>query len=204
MRRCGRVLVDYAVEFQSTHSLRSATVEYFNEFGEDVVSIHALLAECDTYEAGVMGIVNSFNPRTPCGVRPDFTDWEGIILRFQSTHSLRSATSGMRVFDMMTRVSIHALLAECDCLHALRVTSGKSFNPRTPCGVRRGRSWTFDSGTGFNPRTPCGVRRPHCGSTVLVLAVSIHALLAECDQGPMMDPKGVTSFNPRTPCGVRP
>ena len=39
---------------------------------------------------------------------------ETYIQKFQSTHSLRSATSGMWVFDMMTRVSIHALLAECD------------------------------------------------------------------------------------------
>ena len=34
---------------------------------------------------------------------------------FQSTHSLRSATSDWPHADCTATVSIHALLAECDC-----------------------------------------------------------------------------------------
>ena len=34
-----------------------------------------------------------FNPRTPCGVRLTFTPEEAQNMRFQSTHSLRSATA---------------------------------------------------------------------------------------------------------------
>ncbi len=100
--------------FQSTHSLRSATVRpvppgwagrCFNPRtpcgvrrfarshldGLDGVSIHALLAECDISSAGCCRLVFRFNPRTPCGVRP----------------------SGWGIFCAST-----------------------GFNPRTPCGVR--------------------------------------------------------------------
>ena len=57
------------------------------------------------------------------------------------------------------KVSIHALLAECD---------------RIPGRMR----WKRQS---FNPRTPCGVRREKCTSCRYWDQVSIHALLAECD-----------------------
>ena len=78
------------------------------------------------------------------------------------------------------------------------------FNPRTPCGVRRGRIFSqpdiqrFQSthplrgatkrnsensqeNGDFNPRTPCGVR-----------------------QRRRTPPPVPSHFNPRTPCGVRP
>ena len=92
---------DYAVQavprnplgFQSTHSLRSATIS-FNP-GEKVgeVSIHALLAECDKISHSLKNSFRGFNPRTPCGVRLEEAKLFLNILKFQSTHSLRSATS---------------------------------------------------------------------------------------------------------------
>ena|GEM_PF-3273349 len=56
--------------FQSTHSLRSATglANHFKFLHP--VSIHALLAECDSFGKKYKGQDASFNPRTPCGVRP--------------------------------------------------------------------------------------------------------------------------------------
>ena len=172
--------------------------------GFQTVSIHALLAECDRllflgkYHPG------GFNPRTPCGVRPVPAFYHSSCLRFQSTHSLRSATSpppgkrkqswfqsthSLRSATWMLNnlrlchtVSIHALLAECDCNGGLVYPANRGFNPRTPCGVRpilnplhpryplfqsthSLRSATdcfrFPGGGdgGFNPRTPCGVRQ---------------------------------------------
>ena len=78
--------------FQSTHSLRSATVHVPEMVGKSGVSIHALLAECDArctakrwqLEVSIHALLaecdrsasagltshGSFNPRTPCGVRP--------------------------------------------------------------------------------------------------------------------------------------
>nr|DAM88737.1 MAG TPA: hypothetical protein [Caudoviricetes sp.] len=55
-----------------------------------------------------------FNPRTPCGVRQTGGEITWTRCWFQSTHSLRSATSvgGCRFHEY--KVSIHALLAECD------------------------------------------------------------------------------------------
>ena len=101
------------------------------------VSIHALLAECDINDLLQCKGKRSFNPRTPCGVRQarSHEEWRGYV--FQSTHSLRSATNnkGYRVY--LFEVSIHALLAECDVWKNLLVCQIWSFNPRTPCGVRR-------------------------------------------------------------------
>ena len=56
-------------EFQSTHSLRSATVSACFFFLFLPVSIHALLAECDRLHDDYFVRPQSFNPRTPCGVR---------------------------------------------------------------------------------------------------------------------------------------
>ena len=168
----------------------------------------------------------SFNPRTPCGVRPVFRWYVPSAYRFQSTHSLRSATlcvmsvsyaiglfqsthslRSATNYDIdeinLFLVSIHALLAECDRATPDNKTLTKSFNPRTPCGVRRFLTSVAISPVGFNPRTPCGVRlatmppehnrarfqSTHSlrSATELILdidedtIVSIHALLAECD-----------------------
>ena len=57
--------------FQSTHSLRSATIERGSPSDNENVSIHALLAECDRLRI------------PPSSIPPEF----------QSTHSLRSATA---------------------------------------------------------------------------------------------------------------
>ena len=104
-----------AKKFQSTHSLRSATLSLF-------------LMNCKR---------KSFNPRTPCGVRLRFPFQQLHALWFQSTHSLRSATYHIPPVIRQELVSIHALLAECDPSTKSIYHSMISFNPRTPCGVRR-------------------------------------------------------------------
>ena len=171
----------HGILFQSTHSLRSATLNVSEKARPLVVSIHALLAECD------------------------------------STHRERSR-------DRI--VSIHALLAECDDAGHIPVADGCGFNPRTPCGVRPGNIGFIFKRCGFNPRTPCGVRRSPVNnpcswhvfqsthslrsatyffhSGFQLFPVSIHALLAECDDAGHIPVADGCSFNPRTPCGVRP
>ena len=57
-------------QFQSTHSLRSAT----------------------EHQTPAGGIRHRFNPRTPCGVRLRGGLYQNEFYQFQSTHSLRSAT----------------------------------------------------------------------------------------------------------------
>ena len=101
--------------FQSTHSLRSATPVVADLAAFEVVSIHALLAECDKGGSHEPGSTGSFNPRTPCGVRL-LVD----VIRISNAE-----------------VSIHALLAECDPFRHAGTVRVYCFNPRTPCGVRR-------------------------------------------------------------------
>ena len=146
--------------FQSTHSLRSATDGGDVHPGQVVVSIHALLAECDfrKYPVRRADLVVSIHALlAEC-------DGHGLgirvqLHRFQSTHSLRSATCTSERGHCDICVSIHALLAECDIRQKGGAGPRRGFNPRTPCGVRRhdciGRK---RPGIRFNPRTPCGVR----------------------------------------------
>ena len=189
--------------FQSTHSLRSATLIFIKGRESLRVSIHALLAECDLVVLDSIPACSGFNPRTPCGVRPDINDGIPESVRFQSTHSLRSATMMFTEIKGEEVVSIHALLAECDSspksaspedrvsIHALlaecdRVSDCLScvlqgFNPRTPCGVRHGfavrlmRNQMFQSTHSLRSAT-CAPAGNHVTNPV-----SIHALLAECD-----------------------
>ena len=168
------------------------------------VSIHALLAECDIFWIQLVNVPRGFNPRTPCGVRLETLAPMTPTPQFQSTHSLRSATYGPLDMETFLRVSIHALLAECDRFrHPIpRVVCG--FNPRTPCGVRPFPPENIVRGTGFQSTHSL---RSATGSGILSLvlfAVSIHALLAECDLFPRKISSGEPGFNPRTPCGVRP
>ena len=128
---------DAFLGFQSTHSLRSATQLILLDVKSLNVSIHALLAECDLNEAVIKYFVDGFNPRTPCGVRQTSSSRSTTIVLFQSTHSLRSATDNPRTIKETLKVSIHALLAECDTKPRLCIICIMRFNPRTPCGVRR-------------------------------------------------------------------
>ena len=100
--------------FQSTHSLRSATNYDIADINTFLVSIHALLAECDNCGIRITGKYKGFNPRTPCGVRLIMRKQADMPTLFQSTHSLRSATPSGEVETIKEIVSIHALLAECD------------------------------------------------------------------------------------------
>ncbi len=146
--------------FQSTHSLRSATgdcasyssvsssfnprtpcgvrlnIESSSDEEEEEVSIHALLAECDSNFLLLFRRGSGFNPRTPCGVRRISRNFILNTNKFQSTHSLRSATTANTQTSNSNMVSIHALLAECDLTLAITDRVHKGFNPRTPCGVR--------------------------------------------------------------------
>ena len=170
-------------EFQSTHSLRSATADQtLQPINNMFQSTHSLRSATPWRITGTES-ARCFNPRTPCGVRHQRPCQGPHALRFQSTHSLRSATG-------------HRSRGSHD---------SPGFNPRTPCGVRlvpRLEQIAYRK-LCFNPRTPCGVRRLSDVTQMLDkwfqsthslrsathsaaqaagnMAVSIHALLAECD-----------------------
>ena len=60
--RCTSVLVRV---FQSTLSVRRATVVDFSQFGEFLISIHALREESDRLRAVGDRAPKDFNPRSP-------------------------------------------------------------------------------------------------------------------------------------------
>ena len=189
------------------------------------VSIHALLAECDHHPVGCLPPVQGFNPRTPCGVRPAQSSTGKKAARFQSTHSLRSATwkSGAHP-DMIPFQSTHSLRSATNkpkaktiinlfqSTHSLRSATVRTddhevgrvgFNPRTPCGVRLGDEieealWNWFQSTHSLRSATFALGAPPANGEV-----SIHALLAECDRSGSLSPYKAIRFNPRTPCGVR-
>ena len=161
-----------SIQFQSTHSLRSATALADLNMIHMWVSIHALLAECDTICRFCIICIMRFNPRTPCGVRlsPGGT-WRNSLK--VSIHALLAECDHLHLhFPTLYIVSIHALLAECD----------KQFMT------------TQHFSTCFNPRTPCGVRPGGHIYTYIESVVSIHALLAECDFVKIWDCPSMTRF----------
>ena len=80
---------------------------------------------------------------------------------------------------------------------------GRSFNPRTPCGVRRSMSNVMGTVIMFQSTHSLRSATPTGDVPLRFEAVSIHALLAECDLEGESEPCHIFGFNPRTPCGVR-
>ena len=148
------------------------------------ISIHALLAESDNtniiildeYQKEFLSTLSlrrattanrtdpsailDFYPRSPCGERPYYMQWD--------------------ITD--TVISIHALLAESDTSRLHKILADWDFYPRSPCGERpygalkhvhqteisihallaesdRTLEVTRNSDTDFYPRSPCGERQ---------------------------------------------
>ena len=124
--------------FQSTRPMRGATAQLFN------FSVNT----------------TDFNPRAPCGARPDrqtesvmhhgfqsTRPMRGATTRrdahlqrhreFQSTRPRRGATTGLRNKGLGTLISIHAPHAGRDLETSRRKEHNHwNFNPRAPCGAR--------------------------------------------------------------------
>ena len=176
-----------------------------NPIGNEIVSIHALLAECDIKKDRLAIVHDSFNPRTPCGVRLN----GGTTLRnnrkFQSTHSLRSATHQRGNNPDNEKFQSTHSLRSATLANRFKDLHPEGFNPRTPCGVRQA---IYDYATFFHMfQSTHSLRSATCilsayhsmnmfqsthslrSATVEALTcgelgtVSIHALLAECDLG---------------------
>ena len=81
---------------------------------EFIISIHALLAECDYLAEAEIDSTVDFNPRTPRGVRRGHTLARRVQLDFNPRTPRGVRRSDLRLFERMKLISIHALLAECD------------------------------------------------------------------------------------------
>ena len=125
--------------------------------------------------------LNGFNPRTPRGVRQFNAVLAAHRHAFQSTHPSRGATCAPYSRWMWNSVSIHAPLAGCDdspCNGTGR--TGVSIHaPLAGCDASAGNIPSAQRS--FNPRTPRGVRQGRGHLRCQRDGVSIHAPLAGCD-----------------------
>ena len=123
------------------------------------ISIHALLAESDRAKSGQQRSRNNFYPRSPCGERPIGHPFVMSSSGFLSTLSLRRATKQPgKTHKLDIFLSTLSLRRATAADHAQDILTAH-----------------------FYPRSPCGERHHGHGLQKQVLAISIHALLAESD-----------------------
>ena len=192
--------------FLSTLSLRRATETMAKLSSLSVISIHALLAESDSWY--LVGVCLLFVFLSTLSLRR--ATWGGsrggkTAALFLSTLSLRRATGCTRLRRCPRRyfyprspcgerhgsirphrlgrgISIHALLAESDDAPRAFLSALAYFYPRSPCGERpEGASARIRPVIYFYPRSPCGERLLLAESIYTMIQISIHALLAESD-----------------------
>ena len=123
----------------------------------------------------------NFYPRSPCGERHGFPAGNLCPVRFLSTLSLRRAT--------ISRYTARPL--------------SSYFYPRSPCGERPASRRAISAQSDFYPRSPCGERQQVAAILADIMAISIHALLAESDCKHIRDGQPQPNFYPRSPCGER-
>ena len=122
--------------FQSTHPVWDATPGLYRHRPGNQVSIHAPRVGCDKSCWKSCSTPSRFNPRTPCGMRRRRGRWCPGSQRFQSTHPVWDATPSRHLPGHHSAVSIHAPRVGCDGTPAACARERRSFNPRTPCGMR--------------------------------------------------------------------
>ena len=103
----------------------------------------------------------------------------------------------------VTNVSIHAPRVGCDSATRTRTRSRRSFNSRTPCGVRPSRSIHVTATREFQFTHPVWGATPADPNTGGNQNVSIHAPRVGCDASLACLASSERCFNSRTPCGVR-
>ena len=213
--------------FQSTRPVRGATLLAAGEQLGPAVSIHAPRAGRDQLghlvgrrepqfqsTRPVRGATagwpswgpgsRSFNPRAPCGARHGprrrLVHGRGV-----SIHAPRAGRDHPpRGSDRSRQVSIHAPRAGRDRRTPWSRPRPRSFNPRAPCGARRGTTaWSRESQTVSIHAPRAGRDRRGPPPAVNVVGVSIHAPRAGRDCWTAWGRLPRKSFNPRAPCGAR-
>ena len=109
------ILLDTTRTFQFTHPGRGATAQQMECRGRTLpVSIHAPREGCDSILNAITIGNESFNSRTPGGVRHRVGRSLTKATKFQFTHPGRGATTTYRSILLFITVSIHAPREGCD------------------------------------------------------------------------------------------
>ena len=192
------------MEFQSTLSLRRATSPARRPPRPSIFQSTLSLRRATGHFPAKGPHSYDFNPRSPCGERPQFPGLGLRVLEFQSTLSLRRATE----------------ISGCVKGRIL------NFNPRSPCGERPVDARGNQRLRNFNPRSPCGERLPamtirlppqRFQSTLSLRRATGHApeihrrghrfqstlSLRRATILAHALPPQLQDFNPRSPCGER-
>ena len=145
------------------------------------ISIHGPRVGADNVLIVMLTLHVNFNPRPPCGGRRNFLALFRICERFQSTAPVWGPTNAGDIIPFYCNISIHGPRVGADIRHGGNKTTvlifqstapvwgptGKAlnkimvdinFNPRPPCGGRRGTANIVKISSNFNPRPPCGGR----------------------------------------------
>ena len=123
------------------------------------ISIHALLAESDLLSCFVRIMSVSFLSTLSLRRATRYFTTLSVLFIFLSTLSLRRATQKWPSLHRLQDISIHALLAESDVVHALKFADAMLF--LSTLSLRRatlagpsGPAFLYN----FYPRSPCGER----------------------------------------------
>ena len=124
--------------------------------------------------------------------------------QFQSTLPVRGATIAAAARRCAPVISIHAPRAGSDLIARAVQLFPSYFNPRSPCGERRGAVWLSMHAPDFNQRSPCG-ERPCCTTLPARLCLYFNPR-SPCGERrmPTQTIRPDPYFNPRSPCGERP
>ena len=146
-----------------------------------------------------------FNPRSPCGERPGNSAGLMAGTSFQPTLPLRGATLPyLTYFFVLVFQPTLPLRGATSCCSGRWAASG-GFNPRSPCGERRGVGSCLPRPCSFNPRSPCGERPPRsstvCSGLRFQPTLPLRGATLEVA---FMPDEYDNGFNPRSPCGERP
>ena len=170
--------------------------------------------------------MKNFNPRAPCGARPNCDGMDDLDDAFQPTRPLRGATAACDADIQPLPFQPTRPLRGATIQRSPPKNWGQDFNPRAPCGARRQSSGRGDRdgqisthaplagrdrernpalllGKNFNPRAPCGARHGGSDNIKRQLQISTHAPLAGRDHGSERRSCCPTLFNPCAPCGAR-
>ena len=117
--------------FQSTLSVRRATLVLRENLHRPGISIHALRKESDKAIRSRMALwlFQSTLSVRRATVKDHPMRW---LLLFQSTLSVRRATNLPKTCDAWFLISIHALRKESDLTTSSTSPEGSYFNPRSP------------------------------------------------------------------------
>ena len=175
------IKADY--QFQSTHPVWGATEQVKQLLLKKGISLHAPRVGCDLCKTSNRRKhhISIHAPRVGCDGQ--YLHAARLPALFQSTHPVWGATPSIWGPPDRVAISIHAPRVGCDgqYLHAARLPA--LFQSTHPVW---GATWPFVrpdllQSPDFNPRTPCGVRR---GRTLVYLVfryISIHAPRVGCD-----------------------